>query len=857
MNKNFTQPKLGSLLLKLFLRSDRHAHLAGDLTELYFQIAEEHGKFNAFVWYWLQIAKSFPGFIINSLEWGGVMFKNYMKIAVRSMQRQKWYTFINLFGLAFGLASCILIYIWVQDELSFDEFHQNSDLIYRINSQEEYSGKIYKSSTTPPPLQPELNNIPEIEYAARVTRFGGIQVKYEDKSFLEDGARATDSEFFDMFTFSLIKGNPATVLQDPFSVLLTPETARKYFGEDSPIGKTLLIESQFEVTVTGIIEKAPHNSTIQYDLIFNFDFVDKKLERMPYGWVNAISTYIQLKPDADENAAIEKIISLIHSNQKEPSGTYSLMPIKDTRLHTVYGAGDRTGAIQYVYIFSIISVFVLLIACINFMNLSTARSTKRAKEVGVRKVVGAQKGNLVSQFFSESFLMTLFSMGIALVMILFLLPAFNMIANKEFSFTIIFKPEILMAMGIITVTTALISGSYPSLFLSSILPVKILKEDVKSVSRGGMFRKILVVIQFSLSIFLITGTLVIHNQMNFIRDKELGYNKDQVLYIRMTDGMKSKYKIISEEIAGGTSVLNVSACGRRPSYFTDDTDRIDWEGKNAGEKPRIVFAPIDFNFIETMEMEILEGRALSANFGSDSSGFILNEEAVKVLNIENPIGKKFSIFNIDGQIVGVVKDFHHMTLRDKIEPLVLMMAPNIYWLSSMVVKISPVNTEATLNFIEKKWEDIVPDAPFIYRFLDEDFEQMYARERRLSGILNYFSLFGIIIACLGLLGLVAFAAEQRTKEIGIRKVLGATSKSVINLLAKDFIILIVIANVIALPVAFYVMEGWLQDFAYRIEVGAGIFILASAIVLLVALITVSIQAFKAAAAKPVKSLRYE
>ncbi len=857
MKANIRPPKVASVLLRMFMRDDRFAGIMGDINEIYINVRNEYGRFNAFVWFWLQVVKSFPGFIINSIEWGGTMLANYLKIGVRNIKRQKWYSLINVFGLALGLVCSLLIFLWINDELSFDVFHKHSAELYRIDSKESFKDQTYRSVTTPVPLAPALKEIPEIEYTSRFTRFGGIQVRYDDKSFYEENARCVDPDFFKMFSFSLIDGEPASSLADKFSVLLTPETAEKYFGSENAVGRNLRIENKFDVTVTGIIEKAPQNSTLQYDMIFSFDFVNEKLERMPGGWVNAISTFVMLNDNADKSKVEKSILQIVRSNRNSSKGSYELNPLLNIRLYTVYGAEDAAGQVKYVYIFSLIAIVVLLIACFNFINLTTSRSIQRSNEVGIRKVTGAIRSNLIAQFYTESFIMMFLALLVALALVVILLPVFNAVTFKNFSYTLLLKPEVISGFLLISLFTAVFAGSYPSLYLSSFMPAKIFGKNRNSTIRGANFRKILVVIQFTFSITLIFGTLVINEQLNYMRGKDLGYSKDQVIYIRMMGDANIKYDLLRTEMTKNPGVVNVSACGRRPSFFNDNANRIYWEGKTDEEEIRLVFAPVDFGFVETMELEIVDGRSFNKEFATDSTGYILNEKAVKALNLSDPVGEQFGIFGMRGTIVGIVKNFHHKTLHDKIEPMTLLMAPNKYWLSSLVIKIDSRNIENTINVIESTWKKILPATPFVYRFMDEDFERFYSMDKRLAELLSYFSIMGIIIALIGLLGLVTYSAQSKTKEIGIRKTLGASNSNVVGLIMKEYLYLILIALGVSLPASYLIMNKWLEEFAYRTAPGVNIFLITGSIVIVLTFVSVFFQSLKAAIANPVDSLKYE
>ena len=859
--KKIQSPQIVYWILCKILNKDIHFTLIGDFEEIYEEIANKKGVFLALLWYWGQITRLLPLFIYNKIYWGIAMFKNYMKIALRNVQKHKAYSFINISGLAIGLASCLFILLWVKDELSFDRFHENTNNLYRVESDEIYSGTKIHSQTTPPPMAFVLTKeIPEIEAATHCTRFGGMHIRYKDNVFFENNIRAVDPSFFSMFSFPLSKGRKSEVLKDRFSLVLTTKTARKLFGNEEPIGKTVTVENKWEMTVTGVITNPPPNSSIHFDGLVRFEFTRDQLERMPSGWRNAISTFIQLHDNASIGAVEQKITDLVqkHQKKKDSISEYQLNPLSKLHLFSSFGPRKHMGLIRYVYIFSLVAIFVLLIACINFMNLSTARSANRAKEIGIRKVVGASRINVIRQFFGESLLLSVIALILAIGIVFLLLPVFNQLAQKNLPISCLLDKFILFGIIAITIITGLFAGSYPALFLSSFKPVKVLNNLYNNTSKRSLLRKSLVVFQFSISIFLIIGTIVVYLQLHFMKNKDIGFNRKQVLYIRMTGETPNSFETLKSELVNHHGILSVSACGRRPSIKNDHGHNINWEGKDPAQTANVIFHTIDYNYVEMLDMKMVEGRSFSKKFPSDTTGaFIVNEELAKMIGGKSVIGKQFQIFWMKGKIIGVVKNFHHLPLHQEIQPMVMFLPPNAYWQSTLLAKIESEDIASTIAYIKKTWEKVVPFFPFEYKFLDEDYDLIYRFEERLVKLLNAFAILAIFIACLGLFGLASFIAEQRTKEIGIRKTLGASISKIILMLSKDFVKWVALANIIAWPIAWFILNNWLSDFAYRINIRLEIFIMSGFIAFVIALITVSFQAYKAARSNPVDALKYE
>ncbi len=789
------------------------------------------------------------------------MLTNYLKLTFRNIWRHKGYSFINIFGLAIGLTACLLILLWVQDELSYDRFHSNADYLYRVEQDQVYGGRKYHVNVTPWPCGPAWESeIPEIVAATRYGWCGGRPFNYKAKTFVEGDVQAIDPAFFTIFDFPLKYGDPGTVLNDPYSLILNLETAEKYFGTENPIGQVITVDNQHQLTVTGVLEKTPHNSIIQPVILITMDFA-RTLGRYSDTWGNnSIRTYIQLDPQADPVAVNGKLTEVVNNHRDEESPTqFMAAPLTGVHLHAYFGFSDSGQAIVYVYVFSIIAAFVLLIACINFMNLATARSAGRAREIGIRKVVGAQRTQLIYQFMGESVILAVLSALIALVFVYLLLPVFNEIASKDIPGSALMGKNFILGLLLITVITGLVAGSYPAVFLSAFQPVKVLKGNL-STGRSQTLRKILVIFQFSLSIILTVSTIIIYQQLNYMRSKDLGFDYEQVLSIGIRGDIGKSYPALRSEIAQLPQVLGVTASSDRPTSIGSNSGGAEWDGKDPDLSLIVGMSSVDFDYIETMDMKMLAGRAFSRDFPSDqadtnSMAFIINETFAKIIDKESIVGENLRFAGSQGPIIGVVQDFHFRSVHRVIDPLAIFIAPD--WFGVMLIRLAPGDVTASLATVEEAWQRVLPGYPMDYRFLDEDFEWMYRAEAGLSQLVKYFSILAIIIACLGLFGLASFTAEQRTKEIGIRKVLGASATNLMVLLANQFTKWVLIANIIAFPTAYLILSRYLEDYAYRIYLGLGPFLLAGVLALIIALLTVSFQAVKAALANPVDALKYE
>jgi putative ABC transport system permease protein len=779
------------------------------------------------------------------------MFKNHLKIAFRTLLKHKGYSFINIAGLAIGMACCILILLWVQHELSFDRFHPNADDIYRVYQDVHHAGGVMPFSNLPMPLAPEIEStIPEIRLASRLAG-DRVTIKYGDKIFNETGIYYTDPSFFEIFSFPLVQGDSRTALSDPHSILLTEAAAEKYFGSDNPLGKVLTLDGTDQMKVTGLLNNPPDNSSLQFDFLVPFTLLDAGGYDTSRWNSSTTQTYVLVNRGIAADQIEQKISGiLLQHNQKEES-YLRLQPLKKLRLYTLSG---EPGNMKSVYIFSLIALFVLVIACINFMNLATARSSKRAREVGLRKVVGARRSQIVRQFFGEAVFLTLIAFSLSLLLVELALPLFNRISAKQLSLDFTGNLIVYASLLGIAIFTGLLSASYPALYLSSFLPVKVLKSSFRPSSSSSLFRKGLVIFQFSLSIILIIGTGVISSQLHYIQKRDIGFDRENLVYFNINDTISQNFNAVKDEILHDSSILNVTRTFQIPSYNRYSSP-ADWEGKGPGQNINFNISIVDEDYLRTLGLELAQGRNFSKGFSTDTSNYILNQEAVKQMGLEEPLGKRFSLGDSTGEIIGIVKDYNYMPFTYEIQPLVWSYTPVMFRYA--MVRISGQNIPETISRIENTWRKFAPDFPFEYHFLMDDYQSIYTKEQRMEDLFLGFTILAVFISCLGLFGLASFMTEQRTKEIGIRKVLGASMAGIASLLSREFLKWVAAANLIAWPVAYLAMRGWLRGFAYKIDMGLAIFLFAAGLALFIALATVSFQAIRAAMGNPVKALRYE
>jgi predicted permease len=790
------------------------------------------------------------------------MIKNYLVVTLRNLRKHKAYSLINITGLAIGMACSILIFLWVRDELSFDRFHANATQVCRVYRDKGATAAGSTSALTSPPMAAAFKkDFPEV---LKSTRFGTWQrrlVTNGDKSFPETGYMHADPDFFEMFSFPFVKGNPKTSFSNPNSVVLSESAARKYFGADNPIGRTLTVDGAFDIVVTGVVQDPPSNSSLKFSMLSPFDLLlSKYLYEIDYDrWgFNSFSTFLLLAPAvraADFNA---KLDGYLQRYAAEDTDRLAAQPLTDIHLRsTVAHEPFATGSIKYVWIFSALALFILAIASINFMNLTTARYAKRAREVGMRKVVGASRSQLVRQFFAESILTSLLALGVALIFVEVALPAFNSLSGKALAADWLEKLPVLLSCFGIALATGVLSGIYPALFMSSFRPIRVLKGVLRGAGGGAAFRKTLVIIQFSLSVFLITGTAVISRQMTYMRTRDLGFDKERIIHLRLFGELNGKYPVIRERLLQNPDVVSVAASLALPTDIQSSPGTPDWEGKDPNAKWNIKADFVDFDYIETFGIPIVEGRSFSRDFSTDADeAYIVNEEAVRRMGLKRPfVGQRFAFWGQEGRIVGIMKDAHFQSFHQKIEPLVFKIFPD--WFRFLYIKLRAGDTPAVIASIEKTWASLHLGYPFDYRFLDEDFENLYRTEARMGALFRTFAALAVFIACMGLFGLASFMAEQRTKEIGIRRILGASITGIAAMMSREFAVLVLAANLIAWPAAWFFMGRWLRGFAYRAELSLWSFVLSGAIALAVALLTVGTLSVKAASANAADALRHE
>lgn len=811
------------------------------------------------------------------------MIRIFFKIAWRNLVRNKTYSLINTIGLASGLACFILIAMYVADELSFDRHHKNAERIYRINSSIKMGGSELNLAVTSDPMGATLKkDYPQIEEFTRLYSSSGSRLIKKGTEYIDESAVSfADSTFFDVFTFKAIEGELKTALNEPNTVVISETAAKKYFGTTNALGRSLDVNQNGSTLfkVTGVIEDMPRTSHFRYDFLFSMDNVD-------YGFNNYLShnfhTYLLLKPGVDgkeiENKFPEytdkyvlpqaKTIMQINSiDEFEKAGnrlTYSLTPMLKIHLYSdLFPELGVNGNIQYVYIFSAVAIFILVLACINFINLATARSMKRAREVGVRKVLGTTRSNLIRQFLSESTLTVMISFLLAVIIAWLVIPYFNDLSSKNMSISMLFEPGMIMMLVLLPIIVSLLAGTYPAFFLSKFKPTEVLKGKLSSGGTKNTLRSGLVVFQFATSIILIIATITVFHQLDYIQNRKIGFNKDQVLVVDNTGYLGQRATSFKNEVKKLPGVVDGTFSGFLPVSASSRNDNT--YSKEAvltsGNTFNMQTWSIDHDYIGTMGMEIVKGRNFSRSFSTDSTAIVINETTASLLGFDDPLGKKIYTLEdvatnkmVGYTIVGVVKNFNFESMRQKIGPLcfVLREAP---WSTSF--RVTPDRARDIVMQVEKKWKDMATGMPFSYHFLDDSFNNMYQAEQRVGKVAMVFAILAILIACLGLFGLATFMAEQRTKEIGVRKVLGASVRNIIVMLSTDFLKLVLISSLIAIPLAWWSMNTWLQDFAYRIDLGWWIFVAATVVAAIIAIFTISFQAIKAALMNPVKSLRTE
>jgi putative ABC transport system permease protein len=788
------------------------------------------------------------------------MLKTYFKIAYRNLIRHKAYSIINISGLAIGMAASILILLWVQNELSYDRFHKNAEQIYRITC--DASG--FKAAVNPAAMPAGLKaQMPEIKNTVRLSHLSTNLFEIGNRKFEEKRVFYVDDTFLQIFSYALVKGDPLTALKRVDGVLITQDMAKKYFGQEDAIGKVLRKDNGGNVVVTGVLANIPANSDLQFDFILPMASIAKTNGDLKNNvWDNFnFYSYVQLDKNFVPTAAslskfAQQMTRIYHKVQPDMKIEFQLQPLTSIHLSQPLQVDlPGHGNVQYVRIFFIVAILILVVACINFMNLATARSARRAKEIGLRKVAGAIRGQLIIQFLGESLLISFFALLLALALVWLFLPLFNNLADKKLAIDFLNGKLWLSLLGIALVT-GLVSGSYPALFLSGFNPVKVLKGNMKSMGGNLLFRNGLVVTQFIVSILLLIGTVTIYNQLKFIKNRNPGFEKDNLLYMPMTGDMWNKQRALKSELKQNPLTSNFAIISDLPTNLISGTLSVDWVGKDPRSQVVIPSMDVNEDFIQVFKMKILSGRGFSTSFKADSNNFVVNERMLGVMGLKtaSAVGKSLTFQGTKGNIIGVVQDFNFKPIQQSIEPLVLRL--NKYG-GIVIIRTVPKNIEATIKALAKISEQLNPAYPFKYDFLDQDLASMYKGEQQMGSIFNLFALLAIFISCLGLYGLSAFMAEQRTKEIGVRKVLGASVFNVVYLLSTGITRLILVAIAIAIPLSWYAVDSWLASFAYHISVGWVVFVVASLAALGIAWLTVSYESIKVAIVNPIKSLRTE
>ncbi|NIJ51819.1 ABC transporter permease [Dyadobacter arcticus] len=800
------------------------------------------------------------------------MLKSYLKIALRTLLKHKAFSFINIAGVAIGLTCFLLLALYVKDELSYDRHHQNADRIYRLARTflSKDGTESLRLGHAAPPFGPLIQqDFPEVEQVVRLLDASAL-VKYGDKLFNEENMFAAEKNIFKVFTFKVEQGNPDKALENPFSIMFSKPMAEKYFGREDPIGKVVRLDNQLDYTVTGVFEPLPAQSHFHPNFLVSFSTLNDDrvygAEGLRSNWGNnSFSTFLLLPKGYDPQKLTKAFPAFQNRHIEKDASKYSvlnLMKLTDIHLYSHLDSEmEANGDIQYVYLFSAIALFILIIACINYMNLATAKSATRAKEVGMRKVIGAVRSQLINQFLSESVLLVLVSVVIAIVLVVLCLPALNNFTQKELTVRALLDPVFLSVLIGITLFTGVIAGSYPAFFMTSFQPIAVLKGKIASALKNGKLRQILVVAQFAIAVVLIISTTVVYNQMRYIRNYKLGYSKDQVVVFSMADDSATNFESVRDRLKENINIKEVGRSSRIPSgRLLDSQEAFVMKGDSLASADIIIkFLAIDEDFIPAYQIKMAAGRNLSRDFTTDkTSGFILNETAVKLLGWKTPgeaIGARFGYADARGQIIGVTKDYHFESLHQKVAPIAMYYQSGS--LRRVSVHVAGGNLKQAISHIESVWNERFPQTPFQYEFLDQRFGKLYATEQTQQMLFGIFACIAIFISCLGLLGLSMFMAELRTKEIGVRKVLGASVGSIVTLLSQDFLKLVLIAIVIASPIAWYGMHTWLQDFAYHTEINWWVFGLAGIISIAIALFTISFQSIKAALMNPVRSLKSE
>lgn len=855
-NSTPTPPKIAFWIIERLLNRNVRYSALGDFEEEFYDRLEKHGKVIAKLYSWMQMLFLFPAFVKDRLSWMVVMLKDYNKVAFRNIQKSKGISFINLAGLAVGMTCTILIMLWVFDELSFDRFHKHSEHIYRVNLKDKRNMPVVYHSFTPNPVGRYLKNtFPEVVAATKIM-YDHFMVSYGDKSFNESQVIFTDPSFFEVFTFPVVRGDIKKLKDFTDGVVISKRMAQKYFGSEDPYGKTITLDTRKDVWVAAVIE-VPSNSDFRFDLILPFSVVTlfdaNMLKEWEANW-QALNyqTFIRVHPHCNIDRFGKMIAGTLKKHVPERDMELVLQPL--SRIH-LYNPDGSKGDMKYIYIFLVIAGFILIIACINFMGLATARAEKRVNEVGLRKAIGARRHELFTQFFYESILLIIFAFLLSVILVEICLPFFNSLVEKQMSLNVS-DNGLLAGLALILVFTSILCGTYPSVFLSSFTAANLLKGRSGLSAGKPILRKGIVVVQFSISVFLLVCTFVIYSQLRYILNKDIGINKEHLIYLLMEGESKHRFETVKTELNKHPGILSSAACYPLPADIRFWAGYLDWQGNTEKRKVYFVYSFMDYDCIKTLGMTMKEGRAFSKALDSQTNRFIVNEEAASQMGVDSPVGKELNFWGRKGQIIGVVKNFHFHHMSSRIAPLVLV-AGKEWKKRYLMVRVRPGSLESAIDYFRAVWTRVNPGFSFEYGFLEDNFRNIYRSETRLSTIFKYFSMLAILISCLGLFGLATFVAERRAKEVGIRKVLGSSVKGIVLLLTRDFLKLVCYAILIAWPIALFVMKTWLQEFAYHVKMDIWIFIASGFLALVIATLTVGYQAVKSAFANPVDTLKYE
>jgi predicted permease len=789
---------------------------------------------------------------------------NHLRQILRLLFKEKRITIINILGLSVSLACALFMLLWVQHELSYDRFHTDFDRLYRVEEDQYYSNaEPYHVNVTPFVSGPVWKSeVPEIEEQCRLAFRGGHLFTEGENKYFEDGIMVVDSSFFDLFSFEFLYGNKEGVLREPNTMVITEELATKYFGDTNPVGRSIQVNQDLQFTISGVIEDPPGNTILGFKVLFPWNYLSLE-DRNNDSWgTNSIQTVVKLQEGAVDSIVGRKITEVTNIYKEGNTIDFSVAPFSRIHLHSYFGFGRSPGAILYVYIFGAIAFFVLLIACINFMNLSTARSSIRAKEIGLRKVNGASRLHLVRQYLTESFVQTLISVLLALLVVFALLNKFNHLSGKDIEPSGLLSIQFLLGILGVLVLTTLLAGSYPAIYLSALRPVRAIREQSDQRSGSGLLRKILVVFQFTLAVILITGAMVATRQLTYMRNAELGYNKHNLVHIALRGNLNQEYETLKQSFMEHPGVRNATASMQPPYRIGSNSSGISWEGKDPELDVLVSFTGVHYDFTETMGITLRSGRDFSSDYPSDMynsdtlANFIINSTLANIIDKEEIVGMPLTFMGIQGQVVGWMEDYHFKPLGDEIEPMALAPLP-AEMLQHMVIRLAPDQDREALAFMQEKWEEMLPQYPFEYTYVEEVIDNMYRGEERMSVLLKIFTVVAMIIASLGLFALASFTAQRRTKEIGIRKSMGAMEHQITLMMIRDFSLYVLISLLIALPAVWFIANRWLKEFSFRIELKPDLFVLTALTTTLVAILTVLYHAFRSARTNPVEALHYE